>query len=124
MGKSHVVIEKNLDPGIPLVFADDLALKSEPTALASSLVSDKSWLLARNGTGTGILFVDADNVWGNYAKTDRASVAADAHYGIGQTWDYYLKVDPALIVGLHQEYENLSNDGFRVFGIKVRGGCI
>ena len=45
-----------------------------------------------NGTGTGILFLDADNTWGNFAKNDRASVAADAHYGIGQTWDYYLHV--------------------------------
>jgi Zn-dependent metalloprotease len=45
-----------------------------------------------NGTGTGIEFVDADDVWGNFAKTDRASVAADAHFGIGQTWDYYKNV--------------------------------
>lgn len=45
-----------------------------------------------NGTGNGILFVDGDNTWGNYAKTDRASVAADAHYGIGLTWDYYKTV--------------------------------
>jgi len=42
--------------------------------------------------GSGTLVVDADNVWGNYATTDRASVAADAHYGIGKTWDYYLAV--------------------------------
>lgn len=45
-----------------------------------------------NGTGTGILFVDADDTWGNYARSDRASVAADAHYGIARTWDYYKTV--------------------------------
>ncbi|HTA64934.1 MAG TPA: M4 family metallopeptidase, partial [Xanthomonadaceae bacterium] len=42
--------------------------------------------------GNGTLVVDADNVWGNYSTSDRASVAGDAHYGIEQTWDYYLNV--------------------------------
>ena len=42
--------------------------------------------------GNGLLVVDADNVWGNYTTTDRASVAADAHYGIAKTWDYYLDI--------------------------------
>jgi len=42
--------------------------------------------------GNGTLVVDADNVWGNFAATDRASVAADAHYGIETTWDYYLNI--------------------------------
>ncbi len=42
--------------------------------------------------GNGVLVVDADNVWGNFALSDRATVAVDAHYGIGQTWDYYLNV--------------------------------
>ena len=32
---------------------DPNALDSEPTSLSSSLVSDKSWLLARTGIGTG-----------------------------------------------------------------------
>ena len=46
-----------------------------------------------NGSrGNGTLVVDADNVWGNYAKTDRATIAADAHYGIAETWDYYLNI--------------------------------
>ena len=35
------------------------------------------------------LFVDADNTWGNNALSDRATVAADAHFGVATTWDYY-----------------------------------
>lgn len=43
-----------------------------------------------NGTrGSGTLFTDADNSWGNNAQSDAASAAADAHYGIAMTWDYY-----------------------------------
>jgi Zn-dependent metalloprotease len=46
-----------------------------------------------NGSrGSGTLVVDADNVWGNSAKTDRTTIAADAHYGIAETWDYYLNI--------------------------------
>jgi Zn-dependent metalloprotease len=35
------------------------------------------------------LFTDADNTWGNNAMTDRATVAADAHFGVSKTWDFY-----------------------------------
>ena len=35
------------------------------------------------------LFTDADNTWGNNATSDRATVAADAHFGVATTWDYY-----------------------------------
>lgn len=40
----------------------------------------------------GSQFTDADNVWGNHATTDRATLAADIHYGVGVTWDYYKNV--------------------------------
>ncbi|MFJ5551155.1 M4 family metallopeptidase [Streptomyces sp. NPDC093225] len=42
--------------------------------------------------GWGVGFTDADNVWGNGALSDRATVAVDAHYGIQATWDYYKNV--------------------------------
>jgi Zn-dependent metalloprotease len=38
---------------------------------------------------TGSVFTDADNIWGNNSSSDRASAAADAHYGVAATWDYY-----------------------------------
>ncbi|MEA2170112.1 MAG: zinc metalloprotease ZmpA [Solirubrobacteraceae bacterium] len=34
-------------------------------------------------------FTDADNVWGSGTTADRATVAADVHYGVATTWDYY-----------------------------------
>jgi zinc metalloprotease ZmpA len=40
-------------------------------------------------TGSGSTYVDADNVWGNGKLTNSATVAADAHYGVSMTWDYY-----------------------------------
>jgi Zn-dependent metalloprotease len=45
---------------------------------------------ATNGTGT--IFSDADNTWGNGATSDRATAAADAHFGIATTWDYFKNV--------------------------------
>ncbi|GIG61955.1 zinc metalloprotease [Longispora fulva] len=45
-----------------------------------------------NGTSTCTNFTDADNVWGNNATSDRASAAADAHYGAALTFDYYKNV--------------------------------
>jgi Zn-dependent metalloprotease len=43
-------------------------------------------------TGMGSVYVDADNKWGNGGLDDSATVAADAHYGVSATWDYYLDV--------------------------------
>jgi Zn-dependent metalloprotease len=42
---------------------------------------------ARSGGGT--TFTDADDVWGNFSMSSRASAAVDAHYGAQLTWDYY-----------------------------------
>ncbi|WP_433792517.1 M4 family metallopeptidase [Actinoplanes sp. CA-252034] len=33
-------------------------------------------------------FTDADNVWGDGARGDRATAAVDVHYGLAKTWDY------------------------------------
>lgn len=41
-------------------------------------------------SGSGTLFTDADNVWGNGLNSNRQSAGVDAHYGITMTWDYYL----------------------------------
>jgi Zn-dependent metalloprotease len=42
-----------------------------------------------NGTGTGTLFTDADNKWGNGTYTDKATAGVDAAFGAAKTWDYY-----------------------------------
>lgn len=40
-------------------------------------------------TGSGSVYLDADDVWGNGAVTNSATIAADAHYGVSMTWDFY-----------------------------------
>jgi len=42
--------------------------------------------------GSGTLFTDADNLWGNGTLSDRQTTAVDAQYGTAQTWDYYKNV--------------------------------
>lgn len=42
-----------------------------------------------NRTSGGSIFTDADNVWGNGALSDVATVGTDAQYGTAVTWDYY-----------------------------------
>lgn len=48
--------------------------------------------MANNTRGSGTLFIDGDNAWGNYALSDRATAAVDAHYGVATTWDYYKNI--------------------------------
>ncbi|MGI5499420.1 M4 family metallopeptidase [Lentzea sp. CA-135723] len=45
-----------------------------------------------NGSGTGTLFTDADNKWGNGTYTDKATAGVDAAFGAAKTWDYYKDV--------------------------------
>ncbi|MFE3905016.1 M4 family metallopeptidase [Streptomyces sp. NPDC059153] len=40
-------------------------------------------------SGTGTLFTDADDNWGNGLATNRQTAAVDAHYGAATTWDFY-----------------------------------
>jgi Zn-dependent metalloprotease len=46
----------------------------------------------KNGTGAEYKFKDPDNTWGTNAKTNTQTAAADAHYGMAMTWDYYKNV--------------------------------
>lgn len=43
-------------------------------------------------TGIGTLFSDADNVWGSYLNTDRATAGTDAHLGMTYTLAYFKNV--------------------------------
>src|SRR5690606_32671082 len=42
--------------------------------------------------GMGTPFIDPDNTWGNGTLLSAQSTAAEAHYGIAMTWDYFLNV--------------------------------
>ncbi len=52
----------------------------------------KTYNLNRGSSGTGTLFTDADDVWGNGTTGDAATAGVDAHYGAQLTWDYYKNV--------------------------------
>ena len=43
-------------------------------------------------TGTGTLFTDADDLWGNGSTSSRQTAGVDAQYGAEQTFDYYKNV--------------------------------
>ena len=45
--------------------------------------------MKNRSNGSGTLFTDTDNTWGNNATSDSATVAADAQYGQNKTFDYY-----------------------------------
>jgi Zn-dependent metalloprotease len=48
--------------------------------------------MSNRTNGLGTTFADADNNWGDNTTANRATVAADAHYGVAETWDYYKNV--------------------------------
>jgi Zn-dependent metalloprotease len=48
--------------------------------------------LKNRTNGSGTIFSDANNSWGDGTLNDRATVGADAHYGVAETWDYYKNV--------------------------------
>ncbi|WP_406865229.1 M4 family metallopeptidase [Streptomyces sp. HUAS MG47] len=49
----------------------------------------KTYDLNGGSTGTGTLFTDADDVWGDGTPGNRQTAAVDAHYGAAVTWDFY-----------------------------------
>ncbi|MER5786728.1 M4 family metallopeptidase, partial [Streptomyces mobaraensis] len=52
----------------------------------------KTYNLNHGTSGTGTLFTDSDDVWGNGTNSDPATAGVDAHYGAQLTWDYYKNV--------------------------------
>ncbi|MEV5241185.1 M4 family metallopeptidase [Streptomyces cinnamoneus] len=52
----------------------------------------KTYNLNKGTSGTGTLFTDSDDVWGNGTTSDPATAGVDAHYGAQLTWDYYKNV--------------------------------
>ena len=49
----------------------------------------KTYDLNGGTNGTGSLFTNSTDVWGNGQATNRETAAADAHYGAAVTWDFY-----------------------------------
>jgi Zn-dependent metalloprotease/uncharacterized protein YjdB len=44
---------------------------------------------ARPTEASSRAFIDADDIWGDGTTADRATAAADVHYGTARTWDYF-----------------------------------
>ncbi|UNS99072.1 M4 family metallopeptidase [Streptomyces tubbatahanensis] len=53
---------------------------------------NKTTNLDNGSSGDGELFTDEDDTWGDGTVNDPATAGVDAHYGAGQTWDYYKDV--------------------------------
>ncbi|MET9697641.1 M4 family metallopeptidase [Streptomyces sp. NPDC006529] len=52
----------------------------------------KTYDLNGGSSGTGTLFTNTTDTWGNGAASNRATAGADAAYGAQLTWDYYKNV--------------------------------
>ncbi|MFD7918781.1 M4 family metallopeptidase [Streptomyces sp. NPDC059740] len=78
-------------------FSGDVTLGTSGSAGSYSLTdtargSHKTYNLNHGTSGTGTLFTDADDVWGDGTPTNTQTAAVDAHYGAAETWDYYKEV--------------------------------
>ncbi|MFF7373416.1 M4 family metallopeptidase [Streptomyces tricolor] len=49
----------------------------------------KTYNLNRGTSGTGTLFSQTSDTWGNGTASNAATAGADAHYGAALTWDFY-----------------------------------
>ncbi len=52
----------------------------------------KTYDLGNGSSGTGTLFTDDDDEWGDGTAGDPQTAAVDAAYGAAETWDYYKDV--------------------------------
>ncbi|MGW2486743.1 M4 family metallopeptidase [Streptomyces sp. NPDC001606] len=49
----------------------------------------KTYNLNHGSSGTGTLFSQSSDTWGNGSTSNAATAGADAHYGAAVTWDFY-----------------------------------
>ncbi|MEU6595500.1 M4 family metallopeptidase [Streptomyces sp. NPDC046881] len=49
----------------------------------------KTYNLNHGSSGTGTLFSQTSDTWGNGSNSNAATAGADAHYGAALTWDFY-----------------------------------
>ncbi|MEU0256585.1 M4 family metallopeptidase [Streptomyces sp. NPDC006184] len=49
----------------------------------------KTYNLNHGTSGTGTLFSQTSDTWGNGTNSNAATAGADAHYGAQETWDFY-----------------------------------
>jgi Zn-dependent metalloprotease len=59
------------------------------------------------GHGVGTIFKDSNNVWGDHTEFNVETPAADAAYGLAETWDFYLNT---------YDREGIADDGIAARG--------
>lgn len=59
------------------------------TTRGNGAVYDANNVAYSTAASRATLFTDADNTWGDNTLANRATVAADAHFGVSTTWDFY-----------------------------------
>ncbi|HEY8981074.1 MAG TPA: M4 family metallopeptidase [Streptomyces sp.] len=52
----------------------------------------RTYDLNQGTSGTGTIFTDADDVWGNGLQSNRQTAGVDVAFGAAATWDYYKNV--------------------------------
>ncbi|MER6214009.1 M4 family metallopeptidase [Streptomyces sp. NPDC001674] len=75
-------------------YSGSVTLGTAPSGSAFSLTDTargghKTYDLNGGTSGTGTLFTDADDKWGDGTPSNRQTAAVDAHYGAAVTWDFY-----------------------------------
>jgi len=74
------------------VALNDVKTKTGKFKLQDNTRGRQQILNANHSTGQGIgtLFTDGNNVWGDSTESNVETAAADAAYGLANTWDFYL----------------------------------
>nr|WP_137995075.1 M4 family metallopeptidase [Streptomyces vilmorinianum] len=72
-------------------YSGDVTLGTAPSYTLTDTLrgGHKTYDLGGGTNGTGTLFTNSTDVWGNGLATNRETAAVDAHYGAAMTWDFY-----------------------------------
>ncbi len=66
---------------------------------SNSVTRNANGALISEAAALSTPFVDGDNIWGDGTKRNSATIAADAHYGLAASWDYYKQAFGRLGIG-------------------------
>ncbi|MFD7683306.1 M4 family metallopeptidase [Streptomyces sp. NPDC060187] len=78
-------------------FSGTVPLSTTPSGSTYQLVDadragHRTYDLNQGTTGTGTLYTDDNDVWGDGTQSDRQTAGVDVAYGAAATWDYYKDV--------------------------------
>ncbi|MFF1701378.1 M4 family metallopeptidase [Streptomyces sp. NPDC058252] len=78
-------------------FSGTVPLGTTPSGSTYELVDGdraghRTYDLNQGTSGTGTLFTDDNDVWGDGTQSDRQTAGVDVAYGAAATWDYYKEV--------------------------------